>query len=66
MDKWEYKTLHFETKGFTGGVLNAEEVTERLNGWGAQGWEVVSAFDTNQAYGASRFVFVLLKRKLEA
>jgi len=64
MDKWEYKTLSFETKGFFGGKLQTEEVDKQLNTYGIQGWEAVSCFDTNQDYGSSRYVFVLLKRRL--
>ena len=64
MEKWEYKTLSFDTKGFNGGKLEAVEIDARLNVYGAQGWEVVSSFSTNQGCGASRHVFVLLKRRL--
>jgi hypothetical protein len=64
MDKWAYKTLTFE-KG-RGYLPNEEVFKERLNGYGAQGWEAVSRFDANQACGAVRCVYVWLKRRLEA
>ncbi len=61
---WEYKTLQFETKGFAGGILDLGKFDTDLNTLGAQGWELVSCFDTNQSYGASRFVVAVFKRQI--
>ncbi|HKM17704.1 MAG: DUF4177 domain-containing protein [Firmicutes bacterium] len=60
--QWEYKTFQFETKGFAGGLLEIDTFTDTLNEAGRDGWEVVSCFVTNQGYGASRLVIVVLKR----
>jgi hypothetical protein len=62
MVTWEYKTLKQATGGFVGGKLDVEELDAVLNKYGSAGWEVVSAFDTNQSNGASRDVIVILKR----
>lgn len=64
MEKWEYKTIKVETKGFSGGILQTENFEYELNIMGAQGWELVSCFDTNQSYGASREVVAVFKRKI--
>ena len=60
--RWEYKSVQMETTGLMGGKLDQEAVEKKLNALGEQGWELQSAFDTNQAYGASRYVVLLFKR----
>ena len=60
--KWEYKIIKLATKGFTGGEFDETELDKLLNELGSQGWELVSAFDTNQAYGETRDVVVIFKR----
>jgi hypothetical protein len=60
--RWEYKIVSLETTGFTGSWLNAAALEKNLNLLGNEGWEVVSAFDTNRTHGATRDVHVLLKR----
>ena len=60
--KWEYKTIKLATKGFAGGKLDETKLENFMNELGSQGWELVSAFDTNQAYGESREVVVIFKR----
>lgn len=60
--QWEYKTLEFDSKGFVGGVLDITRFDESLNAAGRDGWELVSVFTTNQAYGSSRKVIAVFKR----
>ncbi len=63
--RWEYMTLKLAAEGwFLGGKLDVEKLDTQLNALGRDGWEVVSAFDTNQAYGASRDIVVILKRAM--
>jgi hypothetical protein len=62
MEKYEYKTLKFETKGFTGGDLDTEKFDLELNKMGEAGWCLVSCFDTNQTQGSSRLVVSVFKR----
>ncbi|KPU45022.1 hypothetical protein OXPF_15000 [Oxobacter pfennigii] len=64
MDKWEYHTIKFETKGFSGGILELQGFETQLNALGSQGWELISCFDTNQSYGATREVIAIFKRKI--
>ena len=63
--KWEYKTIKVDTTGFTGGKFDQNSFEQILNGLGQQGWELTSAFDTNQEMGASRHVIAILKRPIE-
>lgn len=62
MNKWEYKTIKFGTRGFTGGILELDDFDYELNNLGQQGWELVSCFDTNQGHGATREVIAVFKR----
>lgn len=63
MIQWEYKTIEFETKGFSGGLLDIHTFNVSLNEYGKDGWELVNCFDTNQSYGASRKVIAVFKRQ---
>ncbi|MBI5433279.1 MAG: DUF4177 domain-containing protein [Planctomycetes bacterium] len=64
--RFEYETVFFEPGGFAGGKLNKAEFDAALARMGAQGWELVSCFDTNQGYGATRFVVAVSKRESSA
>lgn len=66
MERWEYKSIIVETRGFAGGLLDQAEFESELNNMGSQGWELVSCFDTNQSHGASREVVAVFKRKINA
>ena len=59
---WEYKIFKLGVGGFFGGAMDHEDLETQLNHWGAQGWELVTIFDTNSGQGASRSVIVTLKR----
>jgi hypothetical protein len=63
--KWEYMSVMFSTAGFfLSGDLNCQAFTDRLNELGAEGWELVSVFDTNNA-GSTLEVVAVLKRPLQ-
>lgn len=61
--KWEYKAIKLETTGFAGGKLDEGNLEYRMNQLGEEGWELVTAFDTNQSHGASRYVVTIFKRQ---
>jgi hypothetical protein len=65
---WEYQTLqfNFDAEAFIsqGGLFNSANFNHELNRLGWEGWELVSAFDTNQIQGGTRYVVVVLKRPL--
>ena len=60
--KWEYKTIKIATTGFSGGKLDESAFTAYMNELGDQEWELVTAFNTNQGYGATRDVVAVFKR----
>lgn len=67
--KWEYKTLKIEPDNgwselLTGGAVNAEAADAQMNRLGQEGWELVSALDTNEQEGRTRFVLLVFKRPL--
>ena len=64
MERWEYRTIKMQTKGFTGGILETQSFDAELNKLGSEGWELVSSFGTNQSYGQTREVIAVFKRKL--
>lgn len=63
MERWEYKTIKFQTRGFLGGKLDTEEFELTLNKMGNEGWELISCFDTSQFQGTTRDVLTVFKRK---
>lgn len=65
MERWEYKTIKVEAKGMMGGVVDTDGFDALLNGLGAQGWNLVSVFDTNMVVqGATREIVAVFKRSL--
>jgi hypothetical protein len=66
MPAFEYRFLNLPARGFLGGKLDLATLARELDELGGQGWEAVSAFDTNMYEGATREVFVLLKRERAA
>lgn len=65
MDKFEYKVVTYDTKGFWGGTVEVHQIENQLNLLGSEGWEMVSCTSTNQSYGASKSIVCMFKRKKE-
>ncbi len=66
MIRWEYKSLIVGTHGiFAGGRADGGEIEQELNSLGAKGWELVSAYSTQQAEGRTRDMVMILKRPVE-
>jgi hypothetical protein len=63
MEKWEYISVKFLTKGFSGGILDIHNLDRELNSLGEQGWELVSCITTHMSAGQSREVIAVLKRR---
>jgi len=66
MKRFEYYVLDVATGGFWsgGGKIDAQELTNKLNELGRQGWELASSVDLNMAQGQSRSVLIMLKREI--
>lgn len=60
--KWTYATAKFETSGLTRTKFDEGAFDDKLNEYGAQGWELVSVFDTNAGDGGTKFVLAVFKR----
>jgi hypothetical protein len=64
MEKWEYKTLVFETGGWVSrGKLDESEIESALNRWGSSGWEAVSVTPVSDGNIGTRRLLVLFKRR---
>ena len=63
MEKFEYKVVIYDTKGFFGGKVNENQLENQLNYFGNYGWEMVSCTSTNQDYGSSKSIVCIFKRK---
>ena len=59
---WDYQTMKYEPGGLLGGKVDYSRLTAELNKMGADGWELVSAFDTNYSEGATREIVMIFKR----
>lgn len=59
---WEYKTVKLAATGFLGGKFDERQLDVYMNQLGAEGWELVTGFDTNKSYGETRDVVVIFKR----
>ena len=67
MIRWEYKTIELSVnQGWCGskGTMNTFKIDNQLNRYGADGWELVIAFDTEHSAGTSA-VFCMLKRPVQ-
>ena len=60
--RWEYKSLKVDVTGWIGPKIDHAEVDAALNAHGAEGWELVSAFDLNRGDGGSATIVALFKR----
>ncbi len=64
MKKFEYKVLDVPSRGFFGGNINYQELSDRLNEHGQQGWEAVSMGGTTMYSNATRGMIIILKREI--
>jgi hypothetical protein len=62
MERWEYRTEKLDVEGFFNPTVDAAAFDAALNALGAEGWELVTAFDLNRGQGRSIEVVALFKR----
>ena len=60
--RWEYKTITCKKRSFFSGALDAEALTQQLDGLGRDGWELVSICP-GSFFGAPVGVIAVLKRQ---
>lgn len=63
MKKFEYKLLDVPTKGWWGGKIDFDTLTQKLNELGSLGWEVANTTAVNMYQGTSRGLVIILKRE---
>ena len=60
--RWEYKSLKIEVAGWFGPNVDPETMDRALDANGAEGWELVSAFDVNAGHGRTTEIVLVFKR----
>jgi hypothetical protein len=60
--RWEYRVASVEIGGLFGPNVDVNQLSDYLNGLGADGWELVSPVDLNRPNGASTELLLILKR----
>ena len=63
MKKFEYKVLEISAKGFWGIRVDIEEISQKINELGKQGWEAITHSADMNASG-KRTVIIILKREI--
>jgi hypothetical protein len=66
MKRFEYHVFKIGSKAgwfSAGGEVDTSAIDRHLNELGAEGWELISAFDTNMGHGATRDVIMIFKRE---
>jgi hypothetical protein len=52
-----------KARGWMGGYVDGDDVEGQLNALGADGWELVATTTTQEGYGSSRFLLLVMKRR---
>lgn len=63
MQKYEYYTFVYNTKGFWGGQIDVSQFQDELNRLGNEGWDLVNSVSTSQNQGVSKSIICIFKRK---
>jgi hypothetical protein len=66
LQQFEYKILEVPAGSWwsSGGKVDFQILSNKLNELGREGWEVVSSTDLNRYQGQSRNVMIILKRSI--
>lgn len=64
--KWDYRTIKLAAEDSVwGGKFDAAKLDQVMNNAGSDGWELVTAFGTNQSLGATGDAVLVFKRPRE-
>ncbi|MDR0958425.1 MAG: DUF4177 domain-containing protein [Clostridiales bacterium] len=61
---FEHKTVPIKTEGFFGGKIDSSDFNERLDSYGKDGWELISATASNESQGRTVFIICIFKREI--
>jgi hypothetical protein len=61
-ERWEYKTIHYDTVAFLTGKLDVVGLEKVLNDSGREGWELVNMAPHITRFGKGGGVVLVLKR----
>lgn len=64
MEKFEYYTYIYDTKGFLGVKVDGDELRDEINKLGNSGWELVSSVSSNKGNGYTGSIVCIFKRKI--
>ena len=62
--QWEYKTIKLGTNGLFGGKVDEAKLDLFMNQLGAEGWELVTGFGSNETLGQTRHIVLTFKRTI--
>lgn len=60
--RWEYATVLIDVKGWVSAKVDRDATNAELNRYGAEGWELVNAFDVNDGNGRTSNIVAIFKR----
>lgn len=63
MKKYEYKVIKTKPEGFWNPKVEPDKMIDEINRLGQDGWELVSALDTNVSYGQTNEIIMFFKRE---
>ena len=61
--QWEYTTVLIDVSGWITPKVDPAAMSAELNRYGAEGWELVGAFDVNRSQGRTSDIVALFKRQ---
>lgn len=64
-NRWQYATLKIDVDRYIlGPDIDVKEIGTHLNGFGGQGWELVSMIDVNAGEGRTTELVAVFKRPM--
>ena len=64
MDKYEYYTFAYDTRGLYSPTINLSDIQGALNELGREGWELVSTTPIHKSTGMTGNIIYYFKRRL--
>lgn len=64
MNKFEYKTLVYETSGWYAAKIDTAHFDVKLNELAKEGWELDKCFPLTESYGKTRDIIFIFKREV--